>query len=141
MQKMPIALLLIALLPIGASNAAQDTRQLVELPPMMQQHMLTNMRDHLATLDTLLHHLASGELDQAADIAENRLGMSSLKAHGAAHMAPFMPAGMRADGTAMHHAASRFARIAQEGDRGAAYQALGEITGACVACHQAYRIR
>jgi hypothetical protein len=29
---------------------AQDTRELVRLPAPMQEHMLGNMRDHLATL-------------------------------------------------------------------------------------------
>jgi cytochrome c556 len=52
-----------------------------------------------------------------------------------------MPEGMRNTGTGMHHAASRFALRAQEGDLNAALLALGEVTRACVACHAGYRIR
>jgi hypothetical protein len=48
---------------------------------------------------------------------------------------------MRQLGTNMHKAASRFARKAQEGEVLPAYQMLNDITGACVACHAAYRIR
>ena len=130
------------LLPIATSaGGAGDARVPVELPPMMQQHMLANMRDHLETLDALLGHLATDELDAAADLAEQRLGMSSLDDHGAAHMAQFMPEGMRAAGTAMHRAASRFARVAEEGDRDRALAALREVSAACVACHRGYRIR
>jgi hypothetical protein len=121
-------------------GANTDSRQLVELPAMMQQHMLSNMRDHLAAINDILAYMGSEQLDKAADIAESRLGMSSLIPHQASHMAKFMPDGMRDAGTRMHHAASRFARIAQEGDLLPAYKALTEITSACVSCHQRYRI-
>lgn len=133
----PIMLLL-------ASNtllAEEDPRQLVELPEMMQQHLMTNMRDHLVVINEILIHLASEEMDEAADLTESRLGMSSLKSHEASHMAKFMPKGMQQAGTSMHRAASRFALKAQEGDLLPAYQALTEITSACVACHTSYRIR
>lgn len=118
-----------------------DTRQLVELPAMMQQHMMANMRDHLTALNEILLNMKKGELDKAADIAEHRLGMSSLESHGAEHMTKFMPEGMRQAGTNMHKAASRFARTAQEGDVLPAYQQLSDVTSACVACHAGYRIR
>jgi hypothetical protein len=122
-------------------TAVEETRQLVRLPAMMQAHMLSNMRDHLISLNAILQHLDKGELDQAAEVAENRLGMSSLGLHGASHLAKFMPEGMQQAGTRMHQAASRFALKAQEGDPLAAYRMLSEITAACVACHTAYRIR
>lgn len=121
--------------------AADDPRQLVELPEPMQAHMLSNMRDHLEAINSILLHMAKGELEPAADIAESRLGMSSLERHGASHMAKFMPEAMREAGTNMHHAASRFALTAQEGDALRAYRALSEVTSACVACHAGFRIR
>ena len=123
------------------SIAENDSRQMVELPEMMQQHMMSNMRDHLAAINEILLHMSSGELDQAAEIAEQRLGMSSLGSHGASHMAKFMPKGMRNAGTSMHKAASRFSVIAQEGELLPAYKILSEVTSACVACHSGYRIR
>jgi cytochrome c553 len=123
------------------SVASSDTRTLVELPEMMQTHMLSNMRDHLAAINEILVYLGSGELDKAAETAEYRLGMSSLESHGASHMAQFMPGGMRQAGTTMHKAASRFAIKAQEGEVLAAYKALSEVTAACVACHSGYRVK
>lgn len=122
-------------------SATDDTRQLVDLPPIMQKHMMSNMRDHLQALNEILINLGKGKMDKAADIAEKRLGMSSLESHGASHMAQFMPEGMRRVGTSMHQAASRFSLKAQEGDPLPAYQSLSEITAACVACHSGYRIR
>jgi cytochrome c556 len=67
--------------------------------------------------------------------------MSSLKAHGAEHMAGFMPKPMQDIGTGMHRAASRFALKAQEGELAPALASLQEVTAACVACHAGYRIR
>ena len=136
-----ITTFLIILCTASTSSAEQDTRQMVQLPAMMQQHMLSNMRDHLSSLNEILTAMAGDNLEHAADIAESRLGMSSLESHGASHMAEFMPEGMRIAGTSMHKAASRFALKAQEGEALPAYQALSEITSACVTCHSGYRIR
>ena len=131
----------ILLVFVGNISVAVDSRQLVELPEMMQQHMMSNMRDHLVALNEILKNMANGQMEQAAEVAESRLGMSSLESHGASHMAKFMPEGMRQAGTSMHRAASRFARKIEEGDVLPAYGALSEVTSACVACHSGYRIR
>ncbi len=135
------AMISLALMSVGVSAANEDNRQMVDLPEMMQQHMMSNMRDHLAAINEILLNMSTGSLDRAADIAESRLGMSSLGTHGASHMAGFMPAGMRSAGTAMHRAASRFALKAQEGEPLSAFKVLSEVTAACVGCHSAYRIR
>ena len=132
----------------AAPVSAEDQRELVQLPPMMQEHMLTNMRDHLASLDAILAALAEGDIDEAGKIAENRLGMSSLSLHGADQLAKFMPQGMADLGTQMHRAASRFVIVAQDAEltpgreaQHEVYRALQEVTANCNACHQAYRIR
>ena len=121
-------------------SSEEDSRQLVDLPTMMQQHMMSNMRDHLAAINEILINMANDNLDQAAEIAESRLGVSSLESHNASHMVRFMPEGMRQVGTSMHRAASRFALKPQEGEIVPVYSALAEVTSACVACHSGYRI-
>jgi len=128
--------------------AMDEKRQLVKLPPKMQDHMLANMRDHLVALDEILDELAKGQVDAAGRIAEARLGMSSLSSHGAAHMAKFMPEGMAKLGTQMHRAASQFVLVAQDAEiepgkdaQRKVYRALQKVTQNCNACHQAYRIR
>lgn len=133
---------------LAAPALAQDGRALVKLAPHMEAHMLANMRDHLAAVSEILAGLAAGKHDEAAKIAESRLGMSSLERHGASHMAGFMPKPMQEIGTAMHRAASRFAIVAQdaavaptpEALRGV-FRALNEVTATCVACHAGYRLR
>lgn len=141
MLNKPAISLLCLLVSSHIATATEDVRQLVDLPAMMQQHMMVNMRDHMVTINQILINMANNDLEQAADIAESRLGMSSLVSHGASHMAKFMPTGMQEAGMRMHKAASRFALKAQEGEPLPAYRALSEITSACVQCHAGYRIR
>jgi hypothetical protein len=134
--------ILLGMVPAIAADD-NDARELVTMPGPMQKHMLTNMRDHLAVLAEAQKALGEGAFDRAADVVEKRLGMSSLKSHGASHMAPFMPKPMQEIGTQMHKAASQFSLIAQEsavdGDVKRPLQALHKVTQQCMACHAAYR--
>ena len=140
-KHLSIAVLILLACSYRVSMADDDARRLVQFPEMMQQHMMSNMRDHLVPINEILIKIANGDFEKAAEVAEYRLGMSSLESHGASHMAKFMPEGMRQAGTAMHKAASRFALKAQEGGVLPAYNALSEVTSACVTCHSGYRIR
>lgn len=149
MRRVMILLALSGLIGGAATaRAADDGRTLVALPPPMQDHMLGNMRDHLVALDEALVALAAGQTRRAGEIVEQRIGMSSLVMHDAAHMGKFMPEPMREMGMALHRAASRLGVAAADAEvaGGAAgqrqvFQALHEITAACQACHSAYRIR
>lgn len=136
--------LLLSLLLTAAAAADDDPRVAVAIPEPMKSHMRANMRDHLLALSEIQAALAEGRYDVAAGIAEQRLGMTSLEAHGARHVAGFMPPEMQQTGSAMHHAASRFAIVAQEaavgGDLAPAVAALAEVTRRCVACHAGYRL-
>ena len=61
----------------------KDSRQVVHFPVRLREHTLANMRDHLLALQQIQEALAKQEFDQAGDIAEQRLGMSSMGLHGA----------------------------------------------------------
>jgi hypothetical protein len=128
----------------GAGDNVQEQRELVRFPDPLRQRTLANMRDHLLALQEIQQALGRGEEDQAARIAERRLGMSSLGLHEAHEVARYMPEGMQAIGTEMHRSASRFALAAQNagvtGDLKSALGALSDVTAACVACHAAYRL-
>lgn len=123
----------------------KDTRQLVKYPAPLRLHTLVNMRDHLATMGEIQAALASGSFDKASDVAEQRLGMSSLEAHGAHEVAKYMPKGMQDAGTAMHHTASQFALVAKDasvtGDLKPVLASLAKLNQTCVACHAAYRLQ
>jgi len=143
MRMLALALTMLPLL-VRPASAAEDSRQPVTMPAKMQEHMRANMRNHLLAVSEIQAALAAGQYDAAAEIAEQRLGMSSLEAHGARHMAAMMPEGMQAVGTAMHRAASRFAVTTQAaavtGDLARALAGLAEVTQGCVACHAGYRL-
>lgn len=128
-----------------ADAAGSDGRQVVEFPEPMRTHTLANMRDHLRALQEIQQALAEGAYDRAGEIAEKRLGMTSLDAHDAAHVAKFMPEPMQAIGTAMHRSASRFAvEAANAGATGnlkPALAALAQVTQQCVACHAGFRMK
>lgn len=147
MRHIHLAVLLYLFVGIGAIRA-QDARELVHLPRPMQEHMLGNMRDHLATLNEIIGDVANSKFDEAAKVAEQRLGMSSLSLHGAAHLAPNLPKPMQDIGTSMHHAASRLVIVLQDASVTPTAdamrdisRALHEVTTACEACHTAYRVR
>jgi hypothetical protein len=132
---------------MSGATQAQDARELVRLPMPMQEHMLADMRDHLITLNAIVGDVADGKFDEAAKLAEDRLGMSSLGLHGAAHMAPFMPQPMQDMGTTMHHASSRLAIVLQNTSVTPSLEtmrdvsrALNEVMTACTSCHSQYRI-
>jgi hypothetical protein len=120
--------------------ADEDARIKVDFPDMMKSHFLGNMRGHLQALHEINLALATGQLDKAAEIAEAKIGMSSMIAHNSSHMAPYMPKEMQDIGTEMHHAASRFAMTANEGDLPKALDGLSKVTEQCVACHMSYRV-
>jgi len=139
------ALLLVSL---NLAKAAEDNRELVEMPPMMQENMLANMRSHLVALNEIFAALAEGNIDQATEVAEAKLGMSSMELHGSAHIAPYMPKEMAAIGAQLHSTASRFVIVAQDAELNPSkeaqreiYKALAEMTVQCNACHQGYRLR
>jgi hypothetical protein len=129
----------------GPVTKIKDSRAFVRFPNALREHTLANMRDHLLTLQEIQEALGRGQEDAASRLAEQRLGMSSLGLHGAEEVAKYMPKGMQDAGTEMHRNASRFALEVQNagvtGDLKPAPEALSKVTGACVACHAAYRLQ
>jgi hypothetical protein len=126
------------------AQLSPDPREAVRFPPALREHTLANMRDHLATLQKLQAALANGDYDSASHLAEERLGLTSLRLHGAHEVAPYMPRPMQEMGAAMHRAASRFAVEASNasatGEVKPALAALSMLTAQCVTCHDAYRL-
>ena len=127
----------------GENISGQDYRQLVSIPDESRELMRQDMLDHLSALNEIISNLASNNLDAASDVAEKRLGRSSMGKHRGSGMGPgkFMPPEMRSIGWGMHDAASELSIFAKEGDIKGAYSALQKVTSSCVACHFSYRTR
>jgi len=126
----------------GADNTSgRDQRLLVTMPEESRELMREDMLDHLSALNEIIGNLASNDLNAASDVAEKRLGRSSMGKHRGTGMGPgrFMTPEMRKIGWGMHDAASEFSISAKEGDLKGAYSALQKVTSSCVACHYSYR--
>lgn len=124
-------------------SPASDLRPLVSMPDQARQFMREDMLGLLSALNEIIGYLAENNLDAAADVAESRMGKSSMGKHRATGMGPgrFMPLEMRKIAWGMHESATAFSQIAKEGDLKAAYTALQNVTASCVACHYSYRTR
>jgi hypothetical protein len=124
-------------------SPGSDHRQLVSMPDQARQLMREDMLDHLSALNEILGYLGENNLDAAADVAETRMGKSSMGKHRATGMGPgrFMPIEMRNLGWGMHESATEFSLVAKEGDLKNANSALQKVITSCVACHYSYRTR
>ena len=131
--------------PSAPSALPRDSRQLVRYPTALRVHTLANMRDHLQTMGDIQDALSKGSFDKASELAEQRLGMSSLEMHGAHEVVKYMPLGMQDAGSAMHRSASRFALVAKDasvtGDLKSVLSSLHQLNQTCVTCHAAFRLQ
>lgn len=127
----------------GEPAQPADYRQLVEMPPQAQQLMRKDMQNHLAALSEVLGYLVNKDFALAAEVAEKRMGKSSMGKHRETGMGPgrFMPLEMRQIGWGMHEAASDFAESAKSGDQNKIYASLQKVMSSCTACHLSYRTR
>lgn len=131
-------------------NAAEtsDTRTVVKLPEHVKTKMLVNMRDHIHALDDIIIAVRAGEFEKAQGIADSRLGWSSFAGSGDQEVADYWPKPMKIMADQMYKAGSNFVVLAnnasvEESAENYKYVigALGEVTAACRACHQSYRLR
>lgn len=143
-------LILSLLLPAAPALAAPpapppDARLLVNMPEMPRSLMRIDMQDHLAALNEIIGLIAENKLDAAAEIAEKRIGQSTMGKHAAIARGQgpgrFMPDTMRQMGWNMHDAATEFATVAKGGDQAKSLAALQQLTSSCVACHMSFRTR
>lgn len=126
----------------------EDARTMIELPDNIEHKMLVNMRDHIAALDDIIQAVEAGKFEKAEEIAESRLGWSSLVRRGDQEVADHWVKPMQKMADQMYRSASNFVIVAQNAsveDSKEGYQkvlaALGDVTSACRSCHEAYRVR
>ena len=138
------ALILISALLANQALAA-DARPLAPLPPAAQESLREEMLGNLLAINEVLTLIAAGKLKEAGEAAEKSLGQSAMGKHRGkpldARPGAHMPPAMHEIGMDGHRAASEFARAAASGDRDKALAELPKLTGACVACHYAWRTR
>lgn len=152
MRSLKLTALACGLAIVGAYSATagemHDPRTKIELPDDVEKKMLVNMRDHIGALDDIIQAIEAGEYEQAKDVAESRLGWSSLVRRGDQEVANHWPKPMQQMADQMYRSASNFVIVAENAsveDSKEGYQkvlgALGDVTSACRGCHEAYRVR
>ena len=67
--------------PSVESSSSAETRQLVSIPDQARELMRKDMLEHLSSLNQIITYLASNNLDAAADVAETKMGRSSMGKH------------------------------------------------------------
>jgi hypothetical protein len=127
----------------SGDQSVEDKRVLVEMPENAQAMIRQEMRTHMSSLQRIISALADERLDDAGEIASQQLGSAIMGRHRARGGGPgrYMPAAMRSIGMSMHAAADQLAEAAEAGEQAQALRRLGQITAACSACHNSYRIR
>ena len=160
-----IIYLLAILLSSNTASIAQeavDNRHMIKMPPQTKQVFLSKMRGHMEALDQIIAAIAEDDLNEAAEIAENTMGVVGTghgkkwecddsdgehadkhdqSAHKKKGFGKLMPPEMKAMGMSLHKAADDFAEVSRQGDRGEAYKALRQISSSCVACHQSFGVK
>jgi len=129
---------------IAGGLYAQDARVEVEYPKELKQETLHHMREHLEIIQQIIEALSKYDFEKAAKLAEENLGMSSMKKHGAKKAAKYLPKGMKMAGFMLHKSASEFATLASVSDKedmGDVLQAFSKVTASCVACHAGYKFK
>ena len=130
------------------AEETKDSRILVELPSDIKEKMVVIMRDHIRALDDIIDAVQTGEYDKAESIVESRLGWSSPLGLEDQKVIKHWPEPMQKMADQLYRAASNYVIVsrnaAAEESKGS-YQkvnaALGEVSSACRACHDAYRLR
>ena len=150
----PIRLIALAACIMAAgsisSNAGekQDSRQLISVPNDTESKMLVNMRDHIVALDEIIAAVQAEDYEKAENIAEFRLGWSSLVRRGDQEVANHWATPMQKMADEMYRSASNFVIVAQDAsveDSKEGYKkmlgALHKMTSSCRNCHEAFRVR
>lgn len=120
-----------------ATFEQMDARKPVPLTPMMANHQLENMRDHLLAVQQIIEAAAEEDFE-GINKAAQKIGSSPQMAQMCNHM------GAGADGftelaLGFHETADGIIEAAEEEDYGAVMSALGDTLNTCNSCHAQFK--
>lgn len=113
-----------------------DTRISLDLPAPMKQHQLSNMREHVEAIKSIVGLMAEDKFDDASKIAHDKLGLTpEMQA-----MCSMMGGeNFRKLGFAFHKSGDDLGDALHTGDIKASLNALNKTMQYCVTCHATYR--
>ena len=114
-----------------------DTRKPVPLTPMMANHQLQNMRDHLLAVEQIVAAAAKDDFDGIKTAAE-RIGSSPQMRQMCNHMGAGAP-GFTERALGFHETADGIIEAAEDKDREGVMTALSATLNTCTSCHAQYK--
>ncbi len=117
-------------------GAMQDSRISLNLPPMMKQHQLSNMRNHVDAVRRIIAAISTDNFDEASQIASNELGTSEemLKMCNRFKNEDFKQMGL-----AFHESGDQLAKVLKTRNVKESLHALDNTMSYCVSCHAVFR--
>ncbi|OGS98316.1 MAG: cytochrome C [Gallionellales bacterium RIFCSPLOWO2_12_FULL_59_22] len=113
-----------------------DTRISLGLPEEMKQHQLSNMREHMEAIKSIVGLISENKLEDASKIAHARLG---LTADMQAMCNMFDNKDFKALGLAFHKSGDDLGAALKTRNVNASLRALNKTMQYCVECHATYR--
>lgn len=126
-------------MPMGGHHhdmSMMDTRTSLELSPQMKQHQLSNMRDHVDAIKSIVGLIAERKFEEASNIAHTKLGLTPEMQ---SMCNVFNNEKFRALGFSFHNSGDELGDALQTKDVDASLRALNKTMEYCVTCHATYR--
>lgn len=113
-----------------------DTRTSLGLSAEMKQHQLSNMREHLDAVNSIIGLVAESKFEDASKIAHTKLGLTPEMQKMCSMMGDekFMKLGF-----AFHKSGDDLGDALKTGDAKASLRALNKTMQYCVECHATYQ--
>jgi cytochrome c556 len=117
-------------------QSMQDDRISLGLSPAMKQHQLSNMRSHVAAVQSIVGLLSEGSFERASQIAHSKLGLTEemKKMCNSFENKTFTKLGL-----AFHKSGDVLGEALQTKDMAKSLSALHTTMGYCVQCHATFR--
>lgn len=117
-------------------GSSEDSRISLNLPPMMKQHQLANMRAHLDAVRKIVSAIAEDDFEGASTIASEQLGSNErmMKMCNRINNEAFKGMGL-----AFHQSGDELAKTLKTGNLKESLRALNSTMNYCVSCHATFR--
>lgn len=113
-----------------------DTRTSLGLPEEMKQHQLSNMREHLEAVNSVISLMSENKFEDASKIAHSKLGSTPEMLKMCRMMGN---ENFTALGLAFHKSGDDLGNVLKTKDVNASLRALNKTMQYCVECHATYR--
>ena len=120
----------------SAMRATADKRISLGLDPIMQQHQLSNMREHVKAIQSIVGLLSEGDFVKASQVAHSKLGLTEDMKQ---MCGMFNNKDFRNLGLDFHKSGDELGDVLQTKDLNKSLQALHRTMQYCVQCHETYR--